>query len=276
MSYLRGVGFILIVSLGWSFAPGCGSCKKKPAPTISDASYIPEPQASEESAEPEPSVLTFPEGARLPARLLRLPPSYLGLDRRTYVRIRVESGRMGQTERDVPNPTEMAGFDLAALDVGDREVESNRWNKELVELYTALLENKVFSAAKPMVVFWNADAGHGKMSWSIGVPVAKEIEVPAPLLRKHVPPMKVHVERGLAREILARFGGRLEDKPTYWTFVHNVRRAASSTITRPAIMIVRFPDWDEKDLNEESEMEVILGEPAPVHEQAAGPDTTVE
>lgn len=204
-----------------------------------------------------------------------LPASYFGLEREVHTRLRVVTKRLGETDPRAPNPVVLAGFDVAALDPGDREPDADRWNAELVDLYRTLIETKVFTAAKPLMVIWNADAGTGKPTWSLGVPVAEGTEVKPPLVRQHVPAMTVHVHRGTAREILKKFGGRKEENPTVWTFVGNVRRAAGSGLTRPAILMLRFPDWELADLDDDSDLEVLFGEPAAAASQGAETEAVV-
>lgn len=274
MSLAGTCGVVLAVWTLWTFASGCGSCRNKPAPASADAgASVQEPAAVQEPRQPTASPSTRTVGQRPPARLQALPPSYFGLDRSTHTRIRAQTARMGHIERDAPDPADMGGFAVAALDTSGREPDADRWNSELDDLYKALLDGKVFTVAKPVMVIWNADAGRGAVSWSIGVPVAEETEVKPPLVRQRMPAMKVHVIRGEAREILGRFGGRKEENPTVWTFVGNAMRAARSTLGHPTVLMFRFPDWELADLDDHSEMELVLGEPVAAASPPAASDS---
>lgn len=188
--------------------------------------------------------------------------------------MRVRTAHLGEVKESAPNPAELPGFDLAALDSGGREPDADRWNTELEALYRALLDGKVFTAAKPVMVIWNADAGRGQVQWSLGVPVAEEMEVKPPLVRRRVPAMRVHVTRGKAREILEKFGGSREENPTVWTFVGNVRKAAGSALAHPTILMFRFLDWELADLDDGAPMELLLGEPIAAAPPPAGSGTS--
>jgi len=194
--------------------------------------------------------------------MLTLPATYFGHDLRTHVTQRVKTQQIARLEPTAANPTVLEGFALATLEGEKRPFNPDAWNTELENLYRALIDAKIFTVAKPMVVIWNADAFKEPIDWSIGVPVLPDTAAVPPLRLRRVPTIKAYHKTGPARDLGGDGSGSVQDKrqdiSTFWSMLKIDYRKLP---VRPRIVIFAFPGFFESPLNEESILDFIVGEP---------------
>ncbi len=274
-------GFLaLVIAAGFE---GCGSCRKK--------TDEPPPESPAAPATPEvaPAPPPGPPPARLPlppppestttgktwfiADVLSRPASFWNLSVRQHVVVRARTGRMLEVPKEISNPFEFPPVTLAALDLTDRGKRGAFFDEVVHTLYERLLEQKVFTAAAPVVVFW--DVRTFGLRWSVAVPVMDDAQVKPPLRLVRMPATRVHAVR-LAFTEAQKFLGApppASDGPrTVFdlsrTAITNLRKQMSLTV-QPSSVVIRLPHLLVGPTAPESVFEVLFVEERP----ASGAET---
>lgn len=192
-----GAGLVVYVVLS---APdetsGAASAGRTPAPSMtvtSPAGAMPEPAPAREGAAAQDAPIKYVQ--RDP--FIGLPEDY-DMSPAEFHRVRLASQMLGRPEPGT-GPVRLPGFHYVTL---DRPViqEFNRNLHDRMEIYKALLEQKIPTAASLLIFMHNMDLSrcmgdNPNLLWEIGVPVLPNVtSVRPPLVLKEIPDSTVIVQ----------------------------------------------------------------------------------
>ncbi len=206
-----------------------------------------------------------------------MPASFWNLKLREYVVLRAKTQDMLKVPKEIRNPLELPAVTLAILDLEDGGEPGGLYDGLVQRLYERLFEQKVFTAAAPVIVYWEPFRETPKPRWSVGVPVADDARVTPPLRLHRLPASRVHAER-IALKEAKKFagppgGGKASVFEVSRRGIANMRKKTALTVT-PGIVLVRLPDIRLSPIGPESVFEALfVGKegPAPVPAAPAGP-----
>lgn len=245
---------------------GCRACKKQePEASSSVLQSADQTQQVPPAEKAEPVVASYPdlEKERPIVRMARLPASYFGLDVRSHALLRISTTRLGEARTVESGHEEVQGLSLAYV----REYEgidktAPDPSKLADEVYTHLIEQKILTLAKPLLVVWNISQRSGAIRWSVAVPVTENSEPKEPVQVRHVPRLHAKVFRGKAKEIFEKYLPNLSNE-NFWHVLAGLERNVGF---KSEFLLIRFSDFDKSPAGEESEIELILGTAARVTE----------
>lgn len=278
-AYVVTVFLALIIAMGLE---GCGSCRKKadgpspeapPAPAGPQAAPAPPVPGTPPPVEaPAPPPVPEPRASgktRLVADILARPASFWNLSPRQHVILRARTVRMLQVPPEVANPMEFPPLSLAALDLTEGGGPGEFFDPVVQQLYERLYEQKVFTAAAPVVVFWEPFVRASKPRWSVAVPVADDTQVKPPLRLVRIPATRIHAERLAVKEakkFVEPVPSQPGKKPSVFEIsriaVTNMRKKVSLTV-QPSYVMVRLPDLSLSPTGPDSVFEVLFVEERP-------------
>lgn len=260
---------------------GCGSCGQSPGEPAPPEQPLPAPPEGPLPA-PLPGSRSTPEGkrssddesaplaevappsGRLVKTILGAPAAFWNLPLSRHVVIRGKTANMGAVKRGTPNPHEWPPMTLAVLNRTGGGEPGDYSNKDVDELFQHLVRQRIFTAALPLLVVWNAFAPSGKVQWSIAVPVVEGTQVRPPLTLRNLPTLKVHAERTTPAIGMKTYGpGTTKNKTPadlLRTIVANMRKRLPLT-TKPTFVMVRFPEIRDSPNHAESTFEALFAEP---------------
>ncbi len=201
--------------------------------------------------------------ARLVEQVLKMPASFWNLSVREHVTLRARTKRLLQAPEEVQNPIEFPPTNLAVLDLEDAGPRGEFFDKVVERLYEHIFEQKVFTAAAPVVVFWEPFGKPSKPRWSVAVPVTEGAKVSPPLRLHRLPASRVHLER-LAVKDAQKVVAPVVDKARSVYEMSLVGIAATrkkvSLAVAPEIVFIRLPDIQVGPTGPESIFEILFVE----------------
>lgn len=271
---LRTAVVVCVIVFSWGF-PGCRSDDKKkeqgsveaprsspPAQTTAPVVSAPVSPPEQPVPEPAPPPPRVPEG-RFVEGVRSLPASFWGLPIKEHVVMRAKTLRLFEVPQNIQNPIELTSVLLVGLDLDKGGEEF--FDEVVQRLYEHLFEQKVFTAAIPVTIFWNPFQATQKPQWSVAVPIGAPVEVKPPLRLIQMPSARVHAVRIPLKEAI-QWAESDTQKHDGLPLYDNARRAivnGRKTIALtldPRIVVLRFPDIAKSPIGPESTLEVLFYE----------------
>lgn len=258
-----------------TWVSGCGSCGKKAEqapPATEPGSSAPAPAAEPVGPSPpgppraEPAPPPSPEPpargkARLVEEMLARPASFWNLPLKKHVVLRAETERLLAVPKEIHNPLEIPPVTLAVLDPEDGGTTGEFYDELVQQLYERLFDQKVFTAAAPVVVYWEPFHRTPKPRWSVAVPVGKDTRVTPPLRLHRMPASRVHAVRLSVKEAQKFVGPPGSQKTSLYEIsrsaIANMRKKTALTVV-PNFVIIRLPDIRLSPTGPESVFETLF------------------
>ncbi len=157
---------------------------------------------------PQQELASEPPARRYIARgeFIGLPEDY-GMSPRGFHRLRLSTLRLGQPEPKV-DPTNLPAFKYVTLD-RSVEIDINRILVAGLDLYEAVLDQQIVTAAPFMIILRNVDAmgcpeSFAGAQWVPALPVLPDVQsVKPPLVLKEQPAVNVQVEENQSINIFS-------------------------------------------------------------------------
>ncbi len=254
---------------------GCGTCGKKteqappaaeaessaPAPAAEPGGPSPPAPPRAEPAPPPPPAPPAGGKARLVEEMLTRLASFWDLPVKKHVILRVQTQRLLAVPEEVHNPIDIPPVTLAVLDLEEGGGPEEAFDGLVQQLYERLFEQKVFTAAAPVLVYWEPFHRTPKPRWSVAVPVGKDTRVTPPLRLHQMPAMRVHAERIAMKEAKKFAGSPGSEKTSLFEIsrsaIANMRKKTALTVA-PDFVILRLPDIRLSPIGPESVFEVLF------------------
>ena len=268
---------MLITVACWVLA-GCRSCKTQEpastpppgAPSEDTPATPPSAPRTEASQAPEPVAVPEPT-KRAVAAVEAMPVSFWNLDVRKHALIRAKTRRLLEIPEGAQNPMDFPEVTLAVLDIEGGGKERDFFDHLVEQLFQKLLDQKVFTAAVPLIVFWDALGSSSKPRWSAAVPVADDAKVSPPLRLHRMPAFRAHVLRIPVQEA-RKYSGipdpkNPEKRSVFDVATTGIRAMAKKnalTVEPAGPVLIRLPDIRDAPMNPESLFEgFIVGKGPP-------------